>query len=152
MMHAFNFAGGIVPAAKGSAIMKGNLCVQFVIAVAFLTNAIGASAHGRPDPITEPLQRYAIGYGPIEAAAYSPDGTMIAAATAAGTIIWDAATGEEIEVLDARGVNPISIAFSSDSRKILIGGSGPGDNAALWDLDAPREPVQTFAVNLGSIY
>src|SRR5262249_49241729 len=64
--------------------------------------------------------------GEIDAVAYSPDGTMLAA-TWHGVTVWDAASGKELQRFDQRSAEPRGgdmVAFSPDSRALVLGDRG----------------------------
>ena len=88
----------------------------------------------------------------VKSAAYSPDGRYIAT----GAIyfdnsirLWDASNGSLLQVIgnaDAKSLN--SIAFSSDSTRIVSGG---GDSTVkLWDA-ANKRLLRTFAGHSGAV-
>ena len=84
-----------------------------------------------------------LGKGTIQEIAYSPDGTMLAAATAIGVWIYDVQTGKELQLLATEPVNVKSIAFSPDGTKLVS--SGIGALLSLWDVESGRL-LRTFPI------
>ncbi|MBN2505246.1 MAG: hypothetical protein JXQ71_00990 [Verrucomicrobia bacterium] len=77
------------------------------------------------------------GSGPLSAA-LSPDGSLLAVGYAPRDIIlWNARTGERGTLLEGHQNWVVSLAFSTDSTRLI---SGAGDSTArLWDLKRGRE-------------
>ena len=66
----------------------------------------------------------------VNAAAWSPDGASIVTASTGGTaIVWDAATGRQLQKMDI-GTNP-AVAWSPDSKRIVT--TGPDKSVLIWD-------------------
>ncbi len=84
-----------------------------------------------------------IGKGAIKEIEYSPDGTMLAAATAIGVWIYDVQTGKELQFLATEPVDVESIAFSPDSTKLAS--AGIEDTLRLWDVKNGHQ-LRTFDV------
>ena len=87
----------------------------------------------------------------ISEIAYSPDGKHLAVAS--GTEIWlyDAQTGEELDLLAEHTDVVISIAFSPDSNTLMSGSSdGTVGTAHLWDV-ATRSKIRTLTEHTGAI-
>jgi WD40 repeat protein len=88
------------------------------------------------------------GHGPrLRALAYSGDGRLVAASSLRGgfrhilALVWDTRTGQELHALPrtstpARGTVE-ALAFSSDTRRLLIARSG--GTIQVWDLDSEKE-------------
>jgi len=75
---------------------------------------------------------------PIEAAAFSPDGRLLAtAADDRSGRIWDVATGKQLAVLKHADAGIWNMAFSPDGTKLVTGGKE--DAARLWDVKTGRE-------------
>ena len=76
--------------------------------------------------------------GWIIAAAFSPDGRLVAGVTLSGIMVWDVSTGVEVTCLKGRTENMIlSVAFSSNSRRICSGGDD--SSIGVWELDGGAE-------------
>ncbi len=61
---------------------------------------------------------------PIEAIAYSPDDSIVAACDDFGFLkLWNAQTGEEIAAVKASESNIMSLAFSPDGQSLITGGA-----------------------------
>lgn len=64
-----------------------------------------------------------LGKGYIRGMTYSPDGTQMAVSTYNGVWIYDARTGEQLNLLTGKqGEHYVSAAYSSDSKTIVTGG------------------------------
>lgn len=76
--------------------------------------------------------------GPVNSAAFSPDGKRIVSASDDKTLrLWDSETGEEIITLTGHTGFVYSVAFSPDGKMIV---SGSSDNTLkLWDAKTGRE-------------
>lgn len=71
--------------------------------------------------------------GALDAVAYSPDGSMIAAGGRDHLIrLWDAKTGDFIRVLDGHVDYVSSIVFSPDGKKLASGGRD--ERIYIWDI------------------
>jgi WD40 repeat protein len=68
----------------------------------------------------------------VNAVAFSPDGTLVAAATGGETVhVWDVAKGEEVVALKGSSGWHGSVAFAPDGRTVAAGGSD--GKVRLWD-------------------
>ena len=67
-----------------------------------------------------------LGKGRVEGIVHSPDGTRNAVTTSSGIWLYDAQTGEELNLFPVRG----SAVFSPDSRVLASGGTA----ISLWDV------------------
>ena len=75
-----------------------------------------------------------LGKGCIFDMAYSPDGTMLAAAGTIGIWLYDGRTGEELNLLIEPMESVSTVAFSPDNR-LLASNSNDSDNTILlWDI------------------
>jgi WD40 repeat protein len=74
----------------------------------------------------------------VHSARFSPDGRLIASASLDQSVrVWNAANGAPIASLDTNGL-ALSVAFSSDGRRLLIGGE---DGARIWDFATDRTVI-----------
>lgn len=88
--------------------------------------------------ITHPTRRSVL------ALAWSPDGSMLAAADLDSVTIWSATTGELIRVLDGPGGARTSIRFSEDGSSVFAGGR-PG--VEIWQVaTGTRRTIPTSSV------
>ena len=72
-----------------------------------------------------------LGKGWIGEIAYSPDGTRLAVASGIGIWLYDAQTGEELDLLLARDMWSGSVAFSPDGN--TIASASWDETLRLWD-------------------
>ena len=77
-----------------------------------------------------------LGKGAIEQIAYSPDRTILAAATFIGVWLYDVETGNELQLLVTEPAAVQNIAFSPDGTKLV--GSGRDAPLSLWDVESGR--------------
>ena len=76
-----------------------------------------------------------LGKGWLYDIAYSRDGKRLAVTSSIGIWIYDARTGEELDLLTGHISNVSSVSFSPDG-KTLASGSSDG-TVLLWELDSP---------------
>jgi RNA polymerase sigma factor (sigma-70 family) len=84
--------------------------------------------------------------GEAQSLVFSPNGKILAAHTAGGTILWDARTGKEIRRLpELMGGLPLGhvIDFSPDGR--FLAGPRDSNHVGLWDV-ATGKSLHTFTV------
>ena len=81
------------------------------------------------------------GKGTIRDLTYSPDGNRLAVATAAGIWIYDAHTGDELDVLLGHTERRENVVYSPDGTLLASGGNG-GD-LRLWDANTGT-PLHTL--------
>ena len=84
-----------------------------------------------------------LGKGAIQEIAYSPDSTILAAATFIGVWLYDVQTGKELQLLATEPVAVESIAFSPDGTKLVS--SGIDAPLSLWDVKSGRL-LRTFSI------
>lgn len=86
------------------------------------------------------IARFGKGY--IRGMTYSPDGTQMAVSTSIGVWIYDARTGEELNLLTGQHGEPyVSAAYSSDGKTIATG--GVDGTVQLWNTRT-GEIIKTF--------
>jgi WD40 repeat protein len=138
--------------------------------------AVGARVHVGPDkdggskeqgatlvfslPAKEPRHTFYPRRGPtpdyshdIDAVAFSPDGSLLAASCANTTIdIWEVATGKHVAMLTEHEGFPVSVAFSPD--RATLASAGSRGKLILWDVkkwrprrvrEVPDYPLRTLA-------
>src|SRR5262249_27218943 len=85
--------------------------------------------------------------GPVLGLAFSPDGGLLATASADSTLrTWDLVTGQEQATYRGHEGRVAALAFHPDGHALATGGEQPGD-ARVWDLTRPVEYVK--AVSFG---
>ncbi|HEU5060920.1 MAG TPA: WD40 repeat domain-containing protein, partial [Kofleriaceae bacterium] len=74
--------------------------------------------------------------GDVASCRFARDGNLVATGSLDGTArIWDPATGDLLSVITAGGLEVMSVGFSPDGGRLVVGGD---DGVSLWDL--PRLP------------
>ena len=90
-----------------------------------------------------------LGKGSISEVKYSPDGTKLGVLSAIGIWIYDAQTGEELNLLAGHRGAVLSIAFSPDGRTLATGNDD--GTVRLWDVETGKNirtlTADRFAVN-----
>ena len=81
------------------------------------------------------------GKGNINEIVYSPDGTRLAGAGSIGVWIYDARTGEELNLLTGHTSSVDSVSFSPDGKTIATGSWD--DTVRLWDTET-GENIRTL--------
>ena len=94
------------------------LLILFLVSTIYppLSNAQDYQTWGLPDGATKCL-----GKGSISEIAYSPDGTQLAVASSIGIWIYDAHTGEELNLFTGHTSNVESVSFSPDGQTLATG-------------------------------
>ena len=88
-----------------------------------------------------------LGKGSIAKIAYSPDGTRLSVVSSIGIWVYDAETGEELDLHTGYTGSVESIAFSPDGQTIA---SGSWDEVHLWDANTGRH-LQTLTGPTGPV-
>ena len=117
------------------------LSMLFLISTFYLSNTFAqyqsVTQFGLPEGAKARL-----GKGKISDIAYSPDGTRLAAASRIGIWLYDAETGEALNLLIGHTDGVESVAFSPDGQTIASGGSYD-DTVRLWDAET-GENIKTL--------
>lgn len=99
------------------------------------------------------LWRVRVQRAPRAAVVFSPDGKLVAATSATLLNVIDAATGEKLFDFDRRDFddgNFQQIAFSHDSRLLLIGSAGVTGAIQVYEV-ATRSLIRRYATGFGAI-
>ena len=90
-----------------------------------------------------------LGKGAINEVKYSPEGTILAVATTIGIWLYDAKTGEELNLLTGHTASVLSVAFSPDGQTIASGSSDA--TIRLWDAGTGTH-IETLTVHTDPFY
>ncbi|KAI0026809.1 hypothetical protein K488DRAFT_91838 [Vararia minispora EC-137] len=87
--------------------------------------------------------------GLINAVAFSPDGTRVVSGLYDESVrIWDASTGEQVQMLDGHTYSVTSVAFSPDGTRVV---SGSDDKSVrIWDAST-RQQVRMLDGHMSSV-
>ena len=90
------------------------------------------------------------GKGEITEIAYSPDGTRLAVASKIGTWIYDAHTGEELDLLTGDTSPVYSISFNPDDGTLA---TASPTRIYLWDIETGTRTltIDTFTPGVGGL-
>ena len=90
-----------------------------------------------------------LGKGDIKEVTYSPDGRLLAVASALGIVwLYDADTGAEQAFLDGHTSSVESVSFSPDGTTLVSGSRD--DTVRLWDINTKSEIVK-FTGHTGAV-
>jgi WD40 repeat protein len=107
------------------------VCMGYVMGLA-AGNLPGHAAE--PEVVT--LPKLTLGLGSLRDFAASPDGRRLVSVSESGAFLWDLGTGALLRVLGSEGAPLNGLAFSPDSRRVLVAGRDLKIRA--WDLETGR--------------
>ena len=90
-----------------------------------------------------------LGKGRINEIAYSPDGTRLAVAGSIGIWIYDAQTGEALDLLSGHTSWIYSVSFSPDGQTLATGSTD--DTVRLWDVNT-GDTLRTLTGHTADVY
>ncbi|WP_071529365.1 WD40 repeat domain-containing protein [Gemmata obscuriglobus] len=104
---------------------------------------------GRP---ADEVWKARVGRGLRATIAFSPDGKLVTAASRAQVPIFSVADGSEVFKTDRHSEEGLAqhVAFSTDSRLLIIGTSGTAGGVEVWDV-ARRRLARRFLTGYGDI-
>jgi WD40 repeat protein len=86
--------------------------------------------------------------GEITALAYCPAKGLVATGSLGGTVtLWDAATGESVELPETHGASVTALAFNASGTRLVSGGKD--GSLRCWDPDSGRQILRFTGPQLG---
>ncbi len=127
------------------------LSLQFLIVLMFMCVAHTSAEYEPYTQINLPEGAKArLGKGEITSnVAYSPDGTRLVVASSIGIWIYDAQTGEVLDLLTGHTDWVYSVSFSPDGETLVSGSLD--DTIRLWDANTGRH-IRTLRGHTASVY
>ena len=117
--------------------MKNKLSLILITLAITLTFTTNSHAQDSPQWHLPEGAKARLGKGRISGTvAYSPDGTKLAVASSIGVWIYDAQTGEELDLLSGHTFWVSSVAFSPDGTTLASGSRD--ETIRLWDANTGR--------------
>ncbi|MCE2403030.1 hypothetical protein J4G08_19410, partial [Candidatus Poribacteria bacterium] len=98
-----------------------NKCFSILIGFVTLICALNTSAQDFSQQNLPEGAKMRLGKGTIHAIAYSPDGARLAVASSIGIWLYDAHTGETLDLLTGHTNSVSSVSFSPDGNTIASG-------------------------------
>ncbi|MDY3560388.1 hypothetical protein R5W23_001622 [Gemmata sp. JC673] len=107
--------------------------------------------NGKGNPADE-VWKARVGRGLRATIAFSPDGKLVTAASLAQVPVFSVADGSEVFKTDRHSEEGLAqhVAFSTDSRLLIIGTSGTAGGVEVWDV-ASRRLARRFSTGYGDI-
>ena len=129
--------------------MKNTLCsilTALFVAFTFATNSLAQDSHQWHLPDGAKMR---LGKGGVQGIKYSPDGTTLAVASYIGIWIYDAQTGEELNLITGHTGWVHSVAFNHDGTTIV---SGSWDRTIrLWNAKTGKH-IRTLSEHTDSVH
>ena len=113
------------------------LCLPNGIAQEYMKNYLPKGARAR------------VGKGSVSEIAYSPDSTQLAVASSIGIWLYDARTGQELDLLTGHTGGVSSVCYSPDGHTLASGSSD--HTIRLWDVRTGELKI-TLTGHTGSIF
>ena len=123
----------------------------FVLTVIFVTFTFGSNTFAQNSPQWHLPEgaKARLGKGTISEVQYSPDGTRLAVASAIGIWLYDAQTGEALDLLTGHTDLVRSVSFSPDGNTIASGSRD--ETVRLWDTNTGRN-IRTLTGHTATVF